>query len=161
MIDWGREGKIPLKEFFSHLQLGEDRNLYTSIEEFELLIVGIKTKKGLILVCSNEKNSKKVLKAYRKRWAIETCFRNIKTQGFNLENTHMTSLERLMKLMAIIALAILVVSLLGIHHKPPLKKGSPLYSLFTTGLRLIKQILLKPILSKLILNSLDLIESEG
>jgi hypothetical protein len=40
------------------------------------------------------------------RWHIETCFKNMKTQGFNIDNTHMRSLDRLMKLMAAVAVAL-------------------------------------------------------
>ncbi|GAJ46840.1 hypothetical protein HE1_01182 [Holospora elegans E1] len=42
----------------------------------------------------------------KQRWDIERLFRTMKTQGVNLENTHMKDLGRLSKLMTIVAVAI-------------------------------------------------------
>jgi hypothetical protein len=115
------------------------------IPTLNLVVVGKKIKEGYVIICSNVKRPEKILKTYRKRWDIERCFKNMKTQGFNLENTHMTSLDRLRKLMAVVALAILVVCLVGLKQKCPFKKTveAPLYSYFTRGLRWLKYNLLK------------------
>jgi hypothetical protein len=42
---------------------------------------------------------------YARRWGIETLFAALKTQGFCLEQTHLTDPERLSKLVALLALA--------------------------------------------------------
>jgi len=49
----------------------------------------------------------RILSTDKKRWLIETCLRNMKSQGFNLENTHMTHLDRLSKLMSVVSVAML------------------------------------------------------
>ena len=72
------------------------------IPNSNLVVVGKKTKEGNVVICSNVQKSEKILKTYRKRWDIERCFKNMKPQGFNLENTHMTSLARLLKLMTVV-----------------------------------------------------------
>lgn len=132
--------KRPLKDFFDHLNNDEERTLYTKINQLHLMIVGKKIKGEFVIICSNVQNPTRVLKTYKERWNVETCFKNIKRHGFNLENTHMTILPRLMKLMAAIAVAILVTSLAGLMQKCAYKQTtrSPLYSLFTRGLRFLK-----------------------
>ena len=64
----------------------------------------------------------------------------MKSKGFNLEASHMTDLSRLMKLMAIVAVAILFSSLVGMQEQCPYKRSvhAPLYSIFTRGLLLLK-----------------------
>lgn len=133
--------KRPLKDFFNDLPDDKERHIYKFIAGSELTIAGKKSKDGeLVVVCSNIKDPRKILPTYRKRWNIETCFRNMKTQGFNLENTHMVDPNRLSKLMAIISMAMLFIGLIGLTRKCPFKKtvGTSLYSVFTKGLRFIQ-----------------------
>lgn len=77
---------------------------------------------------------------YRKRWDIERLFRNMKTQGFNLENTHMQDLKRLSKLMILLTIVITFSTIAGLNQGCAFKKtvNAPLYSYFTRGLRLLK-----------------------
>jgi len=42
---------------------------------------------------------------YKERWQIETMFKAMKSSGFYLEDTHLTDLERLSKLLAVVAIA--------------------------------------------------------
>jgi hypothetical protein len=49
---------------------------------------------------------KRALKRYRCRWTIETMFANLKTKGFNLEDTHLTSRAKLSTLLAVLAMAV-------------------------------------------------------
>lgn len=116
------------------------------INQLDLLVVGKRVKGEFVIICSNVKNSSKVLKTYRLRWQIERCFLQMKTNGFNLQNTHMTIMDRLMKLMCIITVALFLASLCGLVQKCPFKKtvGTPLYSYFTRGLRALKHFLFKP-----------------
>jgi hypothetical protein len=116
------------------------------IPNSNLVVVGKKTKEGTVVICSNIQKPEKILKTYRKRWGIERCFKNMKTQGFNLENTHMASLDRLLKLMVVVSVAILMASLLGLQQKCPFQKTvkTPLYSYSTRGLRWLKNNLITP-----------------
>jgi hypothetical protein len=139
LAHWGISKK-PLKDFFAHLNTEETRHLYELLDDPRIFIVGKKLKDEYLIICSNVHNKDLVLKTYRQRWDIERLFRNMKTQGFNLENTHMKDVKRLSKLMAIVALAILVVSIVGTFQNCAYKKTvqAPLYSYFTRGLRWIK-----------------------
>jgi hypothetical protein len=42
----------------------------------------------LALACSSKPY--RALASYRQRWTIETLFANLRTKGFNLEDTHIT-----------------------------------------------------------------------
>ena len=42
---------------------------------------------------------------YARRWTIEQCFQNLKERGFNLENSHLRSCDKLRKLVALVSLA--------------------------------------------------------
>jgi hypothetical protein len=129
-----------------HLGEGEERTLYKEIDHRNLIVVGKKIKGEFVVVCSNVRHPESVLSTYRTRWSIERCFRDMKSQGFNLENTHMTCQERLKKLMMIVAVAMLWSSLAGTIVSAPFKKTvrSPLYSVFTRGLRWVKNNLYDP-----------------
>lgn len=53
---------------------------------------------------------------YRKRWCIEAFFQNLKQRGFNLESTHLRSLDKLSKLVALVSLAYAFCASLGVYY---------------------------------------------
>jgi hypothetical protein len=143
LVQYGRS-KRPLKDFFGHLNTDETRHLYNMMDDSKIFIVGKKINGENLVICSNVHNEKVVLDTYKKRWDIERLFRNMKTQGFNLENTHMKDLKRLSKLMVLVAIAIVFSSIVGLTQNCDFKKtvNAPLYSTFTKGLRCLKTQLL-------------------
>ena len=50
-------------------------------------------------------NPAQAIKRYRKRWKIETLFADLKTRGFNLEQSRMTAAPKLDLLWSMVALA--------------------------------------------------------
>lgn len=88
-----------------------------------LYVAVTKSKEGelVVLVCNAEPD--KALMRYSRRWQIETLFAALKTRGFNLEDTHMTSPDRLDKLLALLALAFTWAYLVGewCYQQRPLK----------------------------------------
>jgi hypothetical protein len=52
---------------------------------------------------------------YKERWQIESAFKALKTSGFNIEDTHLTDIERLSKLMALVLIAFAWVYKAGIY----------------------------------------------
>lgn len=163
LIEWGKKSKKPLKDFFNHLLLDEERALYAKINKLDILVVGKKIKDDYVVICSNVQNPNKVLKCYKSRWSIERCFLNMKSQGFNLEKTHMTLITRLMKLMTVVAVAMLLASLAGLKQKCAYKKTvkAPLYSSFTRGLRFLKHNLWVVDVGKYLPLCLTFLKSEG
>lgn len=57
----------------------------------------------LIIVSFNK--PEQAMLYYKQRWQIETLFRGLKSSGFNIEDTHVTDLERLEKLFSLTMIA--------------------------------------------------------
>jgi hypothetical protein len=87
-------------------------------------------------------------KIYKERWQIETAFKALKTSGFNIEKTHLTDIQRIEKLLALVLIAFVWSYLVGIYlHEQVktirvLKHGRKEKSLFKYGLTCIANVLL-------------------
>jgi hypothetical protein len=142
-------GKMPVKNFCRHLKGGGKLSLNTSLwcNKVRLLCLRLTDGKLLILATSlalEEDN----LFLYKKRWTIECLFKSLKTQGFNIEKTHLKDPERLSKLMAVCAIAFAWSVKMGAlkNQLTPIKiknHGRPLYSLFTYGFQTLQAIFFK------------------
>ena len=94
-------------------------------------------------LCAGEKP----LDLYRRRWEIESLFAAMKSRGLNLETTHVTTPERIARLVGLLALAFVWAHLVGQkrHEREPLKTknhGWPERSLFRYGPDLLRSIML-------------------
>ena len=58
-----------------------------------------------VLVIASEPSGR-ILLEYGERWKIETLFGILKTRGFRLEDTHLTETERIVKLLALLTIAV-------------------------------------------------------
>lgn len=82
---------------------------------------------------------------YGKRWRIEVLFQSMKGRGFDLEKTHLKSLGKLKKLVALVGLAYGVCRNMGIYHHVKVQKinkkkhGYKAKSFVRKGLDLIRQ----------------------
>lgn len=90
-----------------------------------------------ILVATN-RDPRKALKAYKKRWQIECLFAETKTRGFNMEDTRLTNPGKLCLLLAIVALAMAwslacATALAGRQGIPRASHGYRRKSSFRTG----------------------------
>ena len=97
-----------------------------------------------IIVSFNKPDQAQAL--YKERWQIESAFKALKTSGFNIEDTHLTDIERISKLLALVLIAFAWVYRAGIYLdalKPiKIKKhGRRAKSLFKYGLNFIANLL--------------------
>lgn len=98
---------------------------------------------GDILFVFGTCQAKYLGKLYKNRWVIEVCFQNLKTRGFNLEDTHMNILERISKLIAMVSIAYAFCVSLGIYKDRKIQKikiknhGYKTNSFFRVGKNLI------------------------
>jgi hypothetical protein len=101
-------------------------------------IVILRLSTGELLALATPAEPRKALARYKARWRIETLFANLKSKGFNLEATHLTQLEKLATLMALLALAVTLCAKTGAaaHARKPIpieKHGRRAQSLFGLG----------------------------
>lgn len=108
----------------------------------------VKNKKGVpelqILVSFNKPDEAHSI--YKERWQIESAFKALKSSGFNIENTHLTDLERINKLFSLVLIAfvwaykagIFLDSICQIKTK---KHGRKAKSFFKYGLTYLSNVL--------------------
>ncbi len=90
------------------LKIGESYKLkragkYGGVKVYGEVERGRDSKESVIVISSE--NSGKILSAYKHRWKIETMFQNLKSRGFEMEETHLTEAAKIDKLFAVLALA--------------------------------------------------------
>jgi hypothetical protein len=108
----------------------------------------VKNRKGVpelqIIVSFNKPDEAQSL--YKERWQIETAFRALKTSGFNIEDTHLTDIERINKLFSLVLIAFVWAYKAGIfldsiYPIKTKKHGRKAKSLFKYGLILLANVL--------------------
>ena len=145
----GRHGQeIPAGKLFRSVKLNQNVVWHTKrkVSGVPLYLGARRTLKGLLIVVATEKPDT-MIEDYYKRWGIETLFGCLKSRGFDLESTHMTDLDKMDKLMGLLALAFTWCLVVG-HWKygeasqlPLNKHGRPAKSLFRLGLDLLRRVL--------------------
>ena len=107
-----------------------------------------KSKQGIpelqIIISFNDPQQANTL--YKDRWQIETVFKALKSSGFNMEATHLTDVERINKLFALVLIAFVWVYKVGIYRDSlvPIKikkHGRRAYSYFKYGLNYLAKLL--------------------
>lgn len=141
-------GDIALRHLFGDLLIHQQRILRKPrlVYGHHLYLSVIRLSDEFVIVASNEKG-RGALEAYKKRWGIEVLFAALKTRGFELEETHLIHLERIEKLVAILAIAFAWAHLVGewIAQTQPLKikkHGRKEKSFFRYGLDHLQYVLL-------------------
>jgi hypothetical protein len=141
---------------FLHLQLNQSlilhRIYYVNNQLCYLSAARFKNQEGkpeLQIIISFNK-PQEAISSYKKRWQIETCFRAMKSSGFNIEDTHLTHLDRIERLFAIMTIAFTWAYLVGIYKHTMIKPirelahGRKAKTLFKYGLEQIANTLMNP-----------------
>ena len=115
-----------------------------------LYLAGSRSERGELMVVATNRCPKNAIPIYLRRWEIETLFSCLKGRGFNFEDTRLTQLDRIEKLMALLAMAVAWVHKIGewraqirpIRFKR-FRDGTlrPQYSYFRYGLDFIQDVL--------------------
>lgn len=137
--------RVKASWLFSHLKINQYEFLHGIVYVNEQLCYlsasKVKNKEGIpelqIIVSFNKPETAQSL--YKERWQIETAFRALKTSGFNIEDTHLTDIERINKLFALVLVAFVWAYKAGIYLNElcPIKTkkhGRKAKSLFKYGL---------------------------
>lgn len=96
------------KKLFRQLNPKEHRVFDMVVEIFgqSVFLAASRSEKGELMVVATNQHPKNAIPIYLRRWEIECLFHALKGRGFRFEETHMTSLERVEKLVALLALAV-------------------------------------------------------
>ena len=142
-----KKGKVKAFWLFNKLNINQPLHYkgLVYIDENLVYLSGMKTfdpktnKYEYLIIASFNKQDHALID-YKERWQIETMFKAMKTSGFNMESTHLCDLERISKLIAIIAVAFVWAYKAGLDKHLKIKKieikkhGRKAYSFFKYGL---------------------------
>lgn len=138
-------GAMSARALFQHLQVGQSLTLNgkRTVWGLELYVIGLKLDQKEFLILLTDQKPETALDDYAKRWAIETLFGILKSRGFRFEETHLTDLERIAKLLALLALATIWAFKMGewLHEQVPLtvkKHGRLAKSIFRYGFNFLR-----------------------
>jgi hypothetical protein len=154
VFSYQKQEFIDARWLFNHLKVGEFYH-YPRIVELHgqrcylsgSKAIGKDGKPELLMVVSFNKPEQAMI-YYKQRWQIETLFRGMKSSGFNIEDTHVTDLERLEKLFSLVMIAFTWCYKIGDYidenvRKIGLKKhGRRAVSVFKCGLDYLSKVLL-------------------
>ena len=155
------DGWFHLFGFFQHLPLGEHKVLKQRYTIFgvTLAVAGARLEGGEYIIVLSNRNPKRALARYAKRWQIECLFKAFKSSGFDFEATHLKHLDRINTLLVVVSLAFLWALKVGefVHRqlKPvPLKShGRKKKSSFRAGLDYLRHLLANSVTRSRELNS--------
>ena len=104
-----RGGLIKCGKLLRTLKIGESYKLrrvrkYGGVKVWVEVGRGRDSKESVIVISSEE--SDRILVEYKRRWAIETLFQNLKSRGFEIEETHLRKAEKIDKLFGVLAIAV-------------------------------------------------------
>ena len=146
--------KVKASWLFSNLPLNScrvnDRIVYVNNQLCYISGSKVKNKQGKpeLQIVISFNNPQDALEIYKERWQIETAFKGLKSSGFNIEDTHLTDIERIEKLFALVTIAYTWAYVVGdfLHRyvKPiQIKKhGKKAKSIFKHGLSYVSSVLL-------------------
>jgi len=139
--------------YFNNLKIGEIRHFHRIMvinKEYCYLsgMKRIKDNKIEFCIIISFNKPEESLEKYVKRWQIETLFKAFKSSGFNLEETHVTQIDRIEKLVLLVMLAFVWCYKIGDYIDTKIKairitkQGNRAVSIFKYGLDYLSRILI-------------------
>jgi hypothetical protein len=157
-IKEGSMVNIRTKKFLKAKRIFNDLNPKTK-KEFNMTVwvfgqkvylAGSRSERGELMIVATNQNPRNAIATYLRRWEIESLFQGLKGRGFCFEATHITQLERIAKLTALLAIGFVWAHKVGewkavikpITWKQFRNQKRPQYSYFRYGLDHIRQSIL-------------------
>lgn len=139
------------KKLFRHLHPKQQDIFRMDVEVFgqKVYLAGSRSESGELMIVATNQLPKNAIAIYLRRWEIENLFQCLKGRGFQFESTHITELERLDKLVALLAVGFCwahkVGEWLAIKKPIPLNQyrdsRRPQYSYFRYGLDFLQALI--------------------
>ena len=95
-----RGKEIPVRKLFENLNIHQQMSLCKPRRVYGLPVYlsAVKLNDQYLILASNQhQHGQTAFFAYKERWGIEVLFANLKSRGFNLEETHLTHENRIEK----------------------------------------------------------------
>jgi hypothetical protein len=147
-------GSVEVRHKIHDLKIGEYRSWQDQLWGMKVQLVGLKREsekeeEGYVILVASLDVDTDLLPLYRKRWTIECLFKNIKSNGFRLEDSCIKHPERGEKLFAAIAIATALAVKVGTQNDSPklrkFKKTKQHFetSIFSLGYKILSEVLRK------------------
>ena len=112
-----------------------------------LYVSALRLEDGALLIVVSNRQARKAIADYGKRWSIETLFGCFKSRGFCLESTHLNEPERLSRMIALLTIGLCWAFKVGewLAQAKPIevkKHGRKAKSIFRYGFDHLRRILL-------------------
>ncbi|MDP3561641.1 MAG: IS4 family transposase, partial [Legionellaceae bacterium] len=101
-----RELEVGIDGLFYDLKPGEHRVIQNKrkLWKQQVYLSALRLTDGKLLIVATDSLMPDPILHYAKRWEIETLFSCLKSRGFNFEDTHITILERIEKLLVLLTI---------------------------------------------------------
>jgi hypothetical protein len=102
-----RGERLQAHVLFLFLKVGEQLIIRDTrkVTDVEVYLSALRLEDGKLLILASSEPVEQPLEAYAKRWEIETLFSCLKGRGFNLEDTRITKLIRIKRLLVVVVIA--------------------------------------------------------
>lgn len=136
------------KNLFRHLKRGREQSLGERHvgKQGKVFghVSGMRSLKGELLVVIHSGDLQTPCEDYGLRWEIECLFKGMKSNGFNLEDTHLTKTKRIETLLSVLMISFCYAYDWGEMQEPQKIKshGHPQHSVFRRGLDALRRALL-------------------
>jgi len=146
------------KKLFIYLRANQKSVFGMAVELFgqKVYLAGSRSERGELMIVATNRHPSNAIAIYLRRWEIETLFSCLKGRGFCFEATHLTHLDRIEKMMALLAIGLCWAHKTGEWRaeKKPIRFGKhrdsirPQNSFFRYGFDFIREIILSPFKKK-------------
>jgi hypothetical protein len=143
---------LTAKKLFNDLQLKTKKIFQMSVWVFgqKVFLAGSRSERGELMIVATNGNPSTAIVVYLRRWEIESLFQGLKGRGFRFEETHITDLNRITKLTALLAIGFVWAHKVGewkailkpIIWKQFRNQKRPQYSYFRYGLDCVRESIL-------------------
>lgn len=157
-VSIGRKKFKTSAQLFSHLAPYQQQIFGMRVHVFgqSLYLAGSKNSREELMIIVTNQHPRNAIACYLRRWEIESLFQALKGRGFRFEETHVTQMIRIEKIIAFLAVAFAWAHKAGewraIKKEIPLKtirkQKRPQYSFFRYGLDLIRDLITRPHVTK-------------
>jgi hypothetical protein len=150
----GNRKLFSAQKLFRSLNPKEQTVFYMAVQLYgpKVYLAGSRSERGELMIVATNQNPRTAIAIYLRRWEIETLFSCLKGRGFRFEETHLIQLERIEKMLVLLAVGFCWAHKTGewCAIKRPIRFGKhrqsirPQNSFFRYGLDFIREIILSP-----------------